>query len=118
MIRMRFTFIVFQEGQPEEQVQTFVEFKDATELAMEMARLAAHNSIVFAHPMIQCIEKPSKIIARVSTRKGMRPGTSIVISDVEECVEPVPPELARDPELLMHAAVARRHALRKNNDVH
>ena len=110
MIRMKITFLVFQQGQPEEQVQTIVEFADATEMAMEMARLAAANSIVFTHPMIHAMQRPSKITSRVRTRQGIGKGTTIVIKEVEDLTEQVPPaELQSDPELLFHTAAARIH---------
>ncbi len=115
MIRMKFTFLVFQEGQPEEQVQTIVEFKNPTELALEMMHLAAHNSIVFTHPMISRIPQPGKIISRVRTRQGIRAGTSIVIMDAQELVEHVPPELASNPEILFHFAAARLHKNKLTN---
>ncbi|MBI5794312.1 hypothetical protein HZA87_04520 [Candidatus Uhrbacteria bacterium] len=117
MVRLKFTLIVFQEGQPEEEVQTIVEFESVEELAQEMARLAAHNSIVFTHPMIQRIERPSKIIARVNTRRGIDKGTTIVIKNAQELPVAVPPELLEDQELLFHTAAARQHAARVRNSI-
>jgi hypothetical protein len=101
MIRVRITFFVFQNGQPEQQVQTIVEFKDVTEMAMEMARLAAANSIISTHPMIHAMQRPSKIISRVHTPMGIQEGTSIIIKDVEDLsVEAPPDELPHDPKRL------------------
>ncbi len=108
MIRMKITFLVFQQGQPEEQVQTIVEFADATEMAMEMARLAAANSIVFTHPMIHAMQRPSKITSRVRTRQGIGKGTTIVIKEVEDLSVDLPsPELQANPDILFHAAATR-----------
>lgn len=109
MIRVKITFLVFQNGQPEEQVQTIVEFKDVSEMAMEMARLAAANSIVFTHPMIRAMKRPSKITSRVNTRQGIGKGTVIVVKEVEDLSVEVPSEeLKANPDILFHAAAARR----------
>lgn len=109
MIRMKITFLVFQKGQLDEQLQTIVEFEDATELAYEMLRLAAQNFIIFTHPMVETLAPPTKLLSRLHPRRGFRPGTAVLVKDVEQLVENVPPELSRDPDLLYHTAMARLH---------
>lgn len=117
MICMKFTFLIFQEGQPDEEIQTIVEFEDATELAKEMARLAAHNSIVFTHPMVRRLSPPGKILSRVNPRKGIGKGTAILVKEVRDVTQSMTPEFAHDMELLYHAAVARVHAARTRNNI-
>jgi hypothetical protein len=118
MIRIRFTFIVFQEGQPEEIVQTITTFDSVEEMANQMAGLAAHYSCVFTHPVIQQIPRPTKIISGVRTPKGFQTGTVIVVKQVEDLgIEVPPPELQQNPDLLYHAAMARAHAQRDRTDV-
>ena len=117
MIRMKITFIVFQEGQPDEEVQTIVEFQDAVELAYEMLRLAAANFIVYGHPLVRAIAPPTKLMSRLRPRKGFQIGTAVMVKDVEELPVVVPPELLGDPDLLLHTAAARLLAKRKTDKI-
>ncbi|MBI4438284.1 hypothetical protein HY631_05035 [Candidatus Uhrbacteria bacterium] len=118
MIRMKFTFLVFQGGQPDEQLQTIVEFEDAKELAEEMARLAAHNSLVSAHPAVRDMASPTKILAAMRPRKSQASGTVILIQHVDDLTrDRIPPEIAHDPELVFHAAMARAHRSRSREPI-